>query len=263
MTKEQLLALYMHSGKHACYQPLPAFVTERLGFDVPVNPRWRADHGRLEYLEAHFDFSGQRLLDVGANTGLFSTTLAHTYPSSHCVAWELDETSANFIRALSVEFDLNNVEVVQQALDYAVAQAMPGHFDTLLLFNVLHHAGVDFDAALVPDKHALQGYIKGFLKALRPSADCLLYQMGFNWGGDTSQPVAGRNVLAEKLAYIETALMDTGWQIEHIGLVLDPQTRQIEVFDSAGALAQADICDRLGREGGLSEFYLRPLFKLV
>lgn len=263
MTKEQLLALYMHSGKHASYQPLPTFVVERLGVDVPVNPRWRADHGRLDYLKAHFDFSGQRLLDVGANTGLFTTTLAHAYPSSHCVAWELDESSANFIRALAAEFNLANVEVVQQALDYQVAQAMPGHFDTLLLFNVLHHAGVDFDAALVPDKHALQGYIQGFLKALRPSADCLLYQMGFNWGGDTAQPVAGRNVLTEKLAYVETALAGTGWQVEHIGLVLDSETRQIELFDGAGALAQADICDRLGREGGLSEFYLRPLFKLV
>lgn len=263
MTKEQLLALYMHSGKHASYQPLPAFVVEQLGVDVPVNPRWRADHGRLDYLKAHFDFNGQRLLDVGANTGLFTATLAHAYPSSYCVAWELDESSADFIRALATEFNLANVEVVQQPLDYQVAQAMPEHFDTLLLFNVLHHAGVDFDAALVPDKQALQGYIKGFLKALRPAADCLLYQMGFNWGGDTAQPVAGRNALAEKLAYVEAALAGTGWRIEHVGLVLDPQTRQIELFDSASALAQADLCDRLGREGGLSEFYLRPLFKLV
>lgn len=263
MTKEQLLALYMHSGKHASYQPLPAFVVEQLGVDVPVNPRWRADHGRLDYLKAHFDFSGQALLDVGANTGLFATTLAHAYPSSRCVAWELDESSATFIRTLAEAFGLGNVEVVQQALDYQVAQAMPEHFDTLLLFNVLHHAGVDFDAALVPDKHALQGYIQRFLKALRPSADCLLYQMGFNWGGDTGQPVAARNVLAEKLAYIETALEGTGWHVEHVGLVLDPQTRRIELFDWAGALAQADTCDRLGREGGLSEFYLRPLFKLV
>ncbi|WPN96775.1 class I SAM-dependent methyltransferase [Pseudomonas sp. MUP55] len=263
MTKEQLLALYVHSGKHASYQPLPAFVVKQLGVDVPVNPRWRADHGRLDYLNAHFDFSGQRLLDVGANTGLFTTTLAHTYPDSHCVAWELDQSSADFIRALAAEFNLTNVEVVQQALDYQVAQTIPEHFDTLLLFNVLHHAGVDFDAALVPDKQALNSYIQGFLKALRPASDCLLFQMGFNWGGDTAQPVAGRNALGEKLAYVEAALVDTGWQVEHVGLVLDPQTRQIELFDWAGALDKADVCDRLGREGNLSEFYLRPLFKLV
>lgn len=263
MTKEQLLALYMHSGKHANYQPLPAFVVEQLGVDVPVNPRWRADHGRLDYLDAHFDFSGQRLLDVGANTGLFTATLAHQYPTSHCVAWELEEKSANFIRALANEFNLANVEVIQQALDYPMAQAMPERFDTLLLFNVLHHAGVDFDTALVPDRQALRGYIQAFLKALRPATKCILYQMGFNWGGDTAQPVAGRNALTEKLAYVEAALVDTGWRVEHVGLVLDPQARQIELFDWNGALAQADRCDRLGREGGLSEFYLRPLFKLV
>lgn len=263
MTKEQLLALYMHSGKHSSYQPLPTFVAEQLGFDVPVNPRWRADHGRLDYLKAHFDFSGQRVLDVGANSGLFTATLAHAYPDSQCIAWELDESSANFIRVLANEYNLANVEVVQKALDYETAQAMPGHFHTLLLFNVLHHAGVDFDTTLVSDKHGLQAYIQAFLSALRPTADCLLYQMGFNWGGDVAHPVAGRNALAEKLDYVKTALAGTGWQIEHIGLVLDPQTRKIELFDEAGAAAQADACDSLGREGKLSEFYLRPLFKLV
>lgn len=263
MTHEQLLALYMHTGKHASYQPLPTFVVDKLGIDVPVNLRWRADHGRLDYLDAHFDFSGQRVLDVGANTGLFATTLAHTYPDSQCLAWELEEKSADFIRVLAAEFGLTNVEVQQQALDYQLAQAMPAHFDTLILFNVLHHAGVDFDTALVPDKDALQEYIQRFLKALRPSADCILYQMGFNWGGDTGQPVAGRNALAEKLAYVQTALEGTGWRIEHIGLVMDSEARRIEIFDVANALAQADTCDRLGREGSLSEFYLRPLFKLV
>ncbi|MDF3936911.1 class I SAM-dependent methyltransferase [Pseudomonas citronellolis] len=263
MTKEQLLDLYMHSGKHACYQPLPTFVVEQLGVDVPVNPRWRADHGRLDYLREHFDFSGQQVLDVGANTGLFASTLAHEYPDSHCVAWEIDASSAAFIRALAGQFGLGNLEVVEQALDYRVAQAMPAHFDSVLLFNVLHHAGVDFDAAEVPSKESLQAYIQRFLKALRPSAGCVLYQMGFNWGGDTSQPVAARNSLAEKLDYMAAALEGTGWSVEHIGLVLDPETRSIELFDWASARDQAPLCDRLGREGQLSEFYLRPLFKLV
>jgi hypothetical protein len=31
------------------------------------------------------------------------------------------------------------------------------------------------------DKHALKGYIQGFLKALRPTDDWLLTS-GFNWG---------------------------------------------------------------------------------
>ncbi|WP_437884227.1 class I SAM-dependent methyltransferase [Pseudomonas sp. LRF_L74] len=263
MTKEELLELYMHSGKHACYQPLPAFVVESLGVDVPVNPRWRADHGRLDYLRAHFDFSRQKVLDVGANTGLFAATLAHEYPDSHCVAWEIDASSAAFIRALAVEFALSNLEVVETALDYRVAQDMPTRFDTLLLFNVLHHAGVDFDVSVVADRQALLDYIQRFLAALRPSAGCLLYQMGFNWGGDIHQPVAGRNALLEKLDYVETALRGTGWRVEHVGLVLDPDSRRIEVFDWQAAREQAPVCDRLGRDGLLSEFYLRPLFKLV
>lgn len=263
MTKEELLDRYMHSGKHACYQPLPSFVVESLGVDVPVNPRWRADHGRLDYLRAHFYFSGQKVLDVGANTGLFATTLAHEYPDSHCVAWEIDASSAAFIRTLAVEFGLGNLEVEQTALDYRVAQDMPAYFDTLLLFNVLHHAGVDFDAAEVPDRQALQDYMRRFLAALRPSAGCLLYQMGFNWGGDVGQPVAGRNALLEKLDYVAAALQGTGWRVEHVGLVLDPESRRIELFDWATAQEQAPVCDHLGREGLLSEFYLRPLFKLV
>jgi hypothetical protein len=70
MTQEQLLAPYMQSGKDSGYQPLPNCMAERLSFDVPVSPRWSADHGRLDGLKAHFDFRAQRPLGFGAHGAL-------------------------------------------------------------------------------------------------------------------------------------------------------------------------------------------------
>lgn len=70
-------------------------------------------------------------------------------------------------------------------------------------------------------------------------------------------------MLAEILAYVETALTSTGCPVEPIARVLDLQALKIERVDGPDALAKANTCDRLGREGGLSGFYLRPLFKLV
>ncbi|WP_414906105.1 hypothetical protein [Pseudomonas sp. IT-P253] len=136
-----------------------------------------------------------------------------------------------------------------------------GHFH-VLLFNVLHHAEVDFDTAPVLRQTRAERLYPGLPESASPYRRLAPHQW-LQLGGDTAQPVASRNVQAEIPVCLETALASTGCQVEHIARELDPQTLQIELIDGADALAKADTCNRLGREGGLSELYLRPLFKLV
>lgn len=52
-------------------------------------------------------------------------------------------------------------------------------------------------------------------------------------------------------------------RLDGLKAYFDFSAQRLPGFGTRGALAQADTCSRPGSESGLSEFYLRPLCKLV
>ncbi len=268
----KLHELYADQSKHSIYQNIPAFVRDALGYTETINERWRGDTTRWEYMQNYIDFSNQSVLDVGANTGFFTLSLAHEYPDSIFTALEGNTNHAEFIRLVAAQFGLKNVRILTQYLDFATIDSL-GQYDTILLYNVLHHAGVDFDNNLVLSEGDLFNYLVRYMTKIREHSSRIVYQMGYNWGGNKHHPIVALQDDAGKYVYTCRFLRNAGWYIEAIAA---PYGREGDIPVShknlpEDVIAAANSCDegilrsRLSQlfDPGIdtfSEFYRRPIF---
>lgn len=209
---QKLHELYSDQSKHSVYQNIPAFVREALNYSETINERWRGDSARWDYLRDFLDFDAESILDVGANTGFFTLSLAHKYPAAICTALEGNANHSEFIQLVSDYFKMKNVRVLSGYLDMAGLGNIE-HYDTILLFNVLHHAGVDFDTAMVQSKEALYDYLVRYMKELGKHCNRIILQMGYNWGGNKQQPVVALQDDVGKYIYTCRFLRQAGWTI--------------------------------------------------
>jgi SAM-dependent methyltransferase len=269
---QRLHQLYADQSKHSVYQNIPEFVRHALGYSEKIDEHWRGDSSRWDYMQKHIDLSGGSVLDVGANTGFFTLSLAHAHPSAMCTALEGNSRHAEFIGLVANQFGLGNVRVLSQYLGLHDIDRL-GSYDVALLFNVLHHAGVDFDQALVPTRNDLADYLVQYLGALRHHAGRLVFQMGFNWGGNKQEPVVPLQDDAGKVVYAASVLRRAGWRLDAIALSRErsgtvPVTHENVPEDIlAGANRGDDTILRHSldeifdpKTPSFSEFYRRPLF---
>lgn len=271
LTQDSLLALWHSTGKHGVYQQLPAFLTRDFGIRAPVDERWRGDRTRLDYLRSRIDFTGLRVVDIGANTGFFSLTLAHD-DAAQVTAVEPDPANNAFLQAVGQHYGLDRMQASATPVTLDTVGALP-ESDLVLLLNVLHHAGDDFDRTHVPDAGALAAYMTEYLARLARTTGRMVYQLGYNWCGNKATPVfPGVREPYAMLRYLEPIFRDAGWVIEHAALRFDvDDTRMVEiapdpqrpalVAPSDELLAQSGIQELLGQRPltRVSEFYARPL----
>jgi hypothetical protein len=271
--KVELQKLYADASKHSVYQNVPDFVSAELGYTETIDENWRGDRPRLAYmLETRSPVAGETWLDFGANTGFFALTLAHEFPQTHFVAVEANPNHASFIERVSKYFGMGNVEVIQSAIGLADLHRLP-HADCLLHLNVLHHAGHDFDADLVPVKSRFADYAHQYLGLLRERAGEMFFQMGSNWGGDKRQPLVGVREDVEKLETISGWLHSANWQVTAIAYAARKSANRVRFKNisastcrniaQSGNFEQSEIrreIDRFGLDGFPGEFYRRPLF---
>lgn len=226
--KTKLRALYGIDSKHANYQNIPHFVQEALGYVETIDENWRGDTARYHYILDQVAFAdGVVVGDVGANTGFFTLSLAHAYPNGRFIAYESNPTHAQFIRQVADYFAMTNVEVVETAVDLQNVAHLPPH-DVLLHFNVLHHAGHDFDQADVPSLTDFDGYAVNYLTRLRTAvSQTLIFQMGSNWGGEKTSPIIGVKDDLKKLNYMASLLTRSSWQVTQIALATRDGRHQI------------------------------------
>lgn len=271
--KAELQKLYADASKHSVYQNIPDFVSAELGYTETIDENWRGDRPRLAYmLGSRTPAAGESWLDFGANTGFFTLSLARQFPQTRFLAVEANPNHAGFIARVAQYFGMSNIEVIQRAIGLADLHELP-HSDCLLHLNVLHHAGHDFDADLVPGKSGFADYARRYLGLLRERADGMFFQMGSNWGGDKRQPLVGVREDVEKLETFSGWLRSAGWRVDHIayatrradaGVSFEDLTasacRQAtgeEVAD--GTVLQSEL-DRFKLDDFPGEFYRRPLF---
>lgn len=211
--KAELQRLYADASRHSTYQHVPDFVTAELGYVESIDEAWRGDRPRLAYVLGHRKpRAAETWLDFGANTGFFTLSLAREFPLTTFVAVEANAHHARFINLIAGHFRMDNVRVINQAIGLRELHTLP-KVDVLLHFNVLHHAGHDFDADLVPDRDGFPGYARDYLARLHDRADTMLFQMGSNWGGDKNQPLVGTRDDARKLQLFAGWLRAGGWDI--------------------------------------------------
>jgi hypothetical protein len=268
----KLDSLYHDQTKHAVYQDVPDFVREALGYAVATNEQWRGVGSRWEYMRTHLDFTHERVLDVGANTGFFTLSLAKAHPTAVCTALEGNSNHAEFIQEVAAHFNLHNVRILRQYLDFASLEQL-GLYDTVLLNNVLHHAGVDFDRGLVQTRQKLFDYLVDYLGKLKNHCRRLVFQMGYNWGGNKQQPVVALADDPGKCLYVSRALRQAGWNLAALALPyridgrmpVEHRDAPKDVVDAANAGDEVLLRKRIEQTldpavPEFSEFYRRPIF---
>jgi hypothetical protein len=270
--KAELRKLYSDASKHSVYQNIPDFVSSELGYTETIDETWRGDRPRLAYLiESRTPISGEKWIDFGANTGFFTLSLARQFPQVMFTAVEANPNHARFIALVARYFELSNVDVIQRAIGLEDLDKLP-QSDFLLHLNVLHHAGHDFDAALVIDINAFDNYAHRYLESLRERTRSLFFQMGSNWGGDKTQPLVEMRDDFRKLETFAAWLRKTGWRLDSVAYPSHDDSGRVRYDNLA-----SDACQMLGEENQSrhvvqaalegfdldrfpGEFYRRPLF---
>jgi hypothetical protein len=268
---DRLHKLYHDASKHSVYQSVPAFVARALGYQEEIHSLWRSDAPRYDYLAARLGLpTGATIADIGANTGFFSLNLAHTRPDLRIAAYELNPRHAEFIRLAAGAFGLEGVQVRAQSCDLAGLDRLPV-FDAVLLLNVVHHAGFDFDGALPDSNEAFTTYARDYLARLRAHSRRLVFQIGSNRGGDKGRPLFERDNDVARLHWIADVLKAAGWEIDMLGYAQLDEASAVVFRDAPEVIRQAanagmltaDVAEgfftsaRLGRFPG--EFHRRPL----
>ncbi|HET7775671.1 MAG TPA: DUF1698 domain-containing protein, partial [Azospira sp.] len=183
LNQESLLALWHSAGKHGVYQQLPQFLSDDFGgIQAPIDERWRGDRSRLEYLRTRVQFSDLHVVDIGANTGFFSLTLAHD-DGATVTAVEPDPANRDFLKAVGQHYGLAKLSVSDAPVTLDTVANLP-QSDLVLLLNVLHHAGDDFDGNYVASPAALQDYMGDYLGRLAKTTKRMIFQLGYNWCGN-------------------------------------------------------------------------------
>lgn len=270
---DRLQALYRDNSKHANYQNIPAFVREAMGYSERIDEGWRGDTARYRLILDELQIEpGQIIGDVGANTGFFTLSLAHANPSARFLAYETNPNHVDFVRLLADAFQMTNVSVQPSAVDLAGIDRLPQH-DVLLHLNVLHHAGHDFDRALVGSLEDFPGYAVAYLSKLRRRTAALVFQMGSNWGGDKATPIVPVGDDCGKIMLTQRLFAAAGWRVTNIALATHAGDEivyrrlpaelvsLIEQNSAAAELAELTACVaqfELDRFPG--EFYRRPIF---
>ena len=271
--KARLRQLYEDGSKHARYQNVPDFVREVLGYTEAINEEWRGDTARYRYLRSALGLHGQRVVDVGANTGFFTLSLAHEFKDSTFIAMEGNRNHVVFIQSIVDTFGMTNVAVQHSYVCQDNLRQIP-ECDTVLLLNVLHHAGVDFDPEHVAEPADVADYTRQYLVGLSARAKRVVFQMGYNWGGNKKRPIVPLADDVEKVIYTSRLLAHAGWIIKRIAIAhkIDEHptvtyrdlAHDVVSILNRGRKDNATVAAVRGslhaEMAELSEFYRRPMF---
>lgn len=183
----QLSDLVSASSKHSQYQPVPIFLQGELSVGE-LNPLWRSPEAQLDLVRRLEPiWRDQTVVELGANLGFTCLSLAYDYPDTAFVAIEANPPHVEFIDLVAKLFSLDNVSVSNEAASPPeIATRFPS--STLLDFNVVHHAGVDFS---VPGLISEDTWWEMLPRWFPPpgSLRSHFFQSGFNWGGDRNRPL--------------------------------------------------------------------------
>ncbi len=271
--KDRLQALYHDDTKHANYQNIPAFVREAMGYSESIDEGWRGDSARYHLILDELRIGPNQVIgDVGANTGFFTLSLAHANPRARFVAYETNPNHVDFVRLIVDAFEMTNVSVLPTAIDLAGIDDLPQH-DVLLHLNVLHHAGHDFDRALVDSTQDFAGYAATYLSKLRHRTATLVFQMGSNWGGDKTTPIVPVRDDCGKIMLTQRLFAEAGWRVTSIAMATHQDdvvvyrrlpAELLEVIERNSAATEIPrltaFVDDLDLDRFPGEFYRRPIF---
>ena len=245
----RLIELYNRTSKHSNYQVLSKRLRQLVPTDA-FHTRSRYEQERLDFITNHVDLKNTIVVDVGGNTGFFSfeaiergANIVHYFEGNK----EHAEFVAESARQLGIE---ERIVVSNRYVDFEGAETVRKS-DVLFLLNVLHHLGDDFGDPAISKHNALQ-QIRVAIDQLSESTKTLVFQLGFNWHGDTTKPLFANGTKQEMIDFVQTSA-EASWNVAHIG-VAERRVSHVTYQPLSPGNCQRD--DLLG------EFLNRPLFIL-
>ena len=255
--KEKILNDYLDGGKHSQYQNFPKFVSDEFGIVADIDETWRGDTARYDYISKYLEqIQYESLVDIGANTGKFCLELAHTNKDKTFFAYEINSNYIDLINCIKQYFDMNNIKAINEAADKEGLSKIE-ECDVMLHMNVLHHAGVDFDARYVMDIEMFEEYAVEYLKLLSDKCNRLVFQLGYNWGGNKERPIVDTNNISGMIKFGKMISENSDWTIERVALYNRKECKYVEV-DGNNYIKDIERLDMINN----SEFYKRPIFIL-
>lgn len=260
--KQEILRYYDDGSKHSNYQNFPEFLAEGLGIRAEINEEWRGDTARLMFIRKYLNIElNDKVADIGANTGKFCMELAKEYTDAEFYAVEINKHHTDFISKVADLFEMKNLKILNKSAALEKLQELPS-FDIALHMNVLHHVGVDFEQGVVNNPAEVKDYLIQYFKEFRKHAKKMVFQLGYNWGGNKQKPIVPVTEIFEMVKYQKEIFKITGWGIEAIGLY-DHQEKMYNYISGTATekelVQQIEICKMTLN----SEFYKRPIFILT
>lgn len=225
--------LYADGSKHSIYQNLPDFVSKKWGYKQCINEEWRGDKTRFEYVKKILkNINYTSFSDIGANTGFFCLSLANEFRLKKFIAYEINSNHCQFINNIINEFKIDNLIVENKGVILNDIKYLEKR-DIALFFNVLHHIGVDFDKQLNVNKEMFYKSASNYLLEMSKKFSCIIFQMGYNHGGDKEEPIVSVDELEKMLYYQIEMLEKSGWRVIEVAYARNSDKKYIS-FDECG-----------------------------
>jgi len=212
---KQLDDLLLAAGKHGLYQMLPEQLISKYPQLKKYSHTDRIDNKRYNWFSSKLNFENKKVIDIGANIGYFSfrlnyeeNTENYTYEpfQQHCIA-------INEIRNL-LNISENKFIIKNEGVDFDNIDNLPKS-DIVLLFNVVQHAGEDFDKKYVQNSEQWKIHVSKYLTKLSTKTRFMVFQTGYSWLGH-------KNVLCqdnEIIEFSEQLLNSGGFKIINCGMI--------------------------------------------
>jgi len=240
--KEILNDLYAKISKHSGYQIIHEDIQKII--NLPYKPKInRYEKERYEFITSCTNISNKSVLEIGGNLGYFTISLLRS-SANKIYYYEGNKDLHDFL-IISAKL-LNLIDKIEPFNEYYTFQHDHFYYDIVLLLNVLHHTGSDYN---MNTSDPLKQII-GEINSLSINSNELILQLGFNWMGDINKPLFKNGTKKEM---IDRILKDTKdkWSVVKIGIpVLNNDKIEYEELNDKNIQRN----DRLG------EFLNRPLF---
>jgi hypothetical protein len=218
---EKLIPLIQSDSKHGNYQYLPPKLVERYPHLQALNyNNMRLDDKRYAYFTSKLNFDHKRVTDIGANIGYFSFRLA----SEHAADVTLYEPYTNHSLAIDeiaslLQLSSQQVQNINKGIDMKSVDSLE-KCDILLFFNVIQHAGEDFDSDNVQSSKEWRKYAVEFLKRLRSKCEYMVFQTGYSWLGNKNELCSKKEIVS----FTYDLLSEAGWEVMNCGIVQNFKT---------------------------------------
>lgn len=253
MTNEQLNQLehlYMQASKHSAYQEVHPAIT---GKSKLLNEIGHSKHERYRqnYLDNKLDYKNSTILEIGSNTGYFSIS-AILNEAQHIVCYEGNKYHHDFLKtALNILQIESKATLLNEYYELNNIQNSSLKFDICIFLNVLHHLGDDFAGQQNSIQNAKMEMAK-YVNSIANICKKMVFQMGFNWKGNSNLPLFEHGLKTEVIQFIEETTKGY-WDIEEISALS---------HDAKEYMPISEQNQNLNRIDSIGEFMNRPIFIL-